>query len=148
MTATLSDSRAQVLTSRLRDLEAERDQTLAELVPAGSGDDADRATNVDAHVRLSVLHERIASVEYELATLGSDREQGTGVRVGDVVTLDFGDGPETYLFASVDEAGGDLDVVTPASPLGRALEGASAGTEVSYAPRSGKTSTVKVVSIS
>jgi hypothetical protein len=107
------------LTARLTELRAERDQALTETIPVGDGDMADRATNVNGHVRLAMLEERIAIVEQELAAFRetSTRSAGSGVSVGDMLTLDLGDGPETFLLGSVDEATDSFDVITPNSPL-------------------------------
>lgn len=135
MTATISPaSRQDILTSRLATLQAERDQALAETIPEGIGDLADRATNVDGHVRLAMLEQRIAAIEEELAVGGRSAERGAddAVAVGDVVTLDFGDGPETFLLGSMDEAAEGVDVITPSSPLGQALLGVRVGATVSY----------------
>jgi transcription elongation factor GreA len=144
-------SRTEVLTARLATLRAERHDILAEIAPVGVGDDADRATNVDGHVRLAMLDQRIAAVEVELAEteLGSgrtDAEDGT-VSIGKVVTVDLGDGPETYLLGTVDEAGEGVDVITPSSPLGKVLQGARAGTTVSYAARPGSTLQARLLSV-
>lgn len=136
MTATISRaSREAALTARLAELRAERDQALAEIIPAGDGDMADRATNVDGHVRLAVLEERIATIEGELATTHthSARPAKGAVAPGDLVVLDFGDGPESFLFGSLDQAADGLDVITPSSPLGRALQGARIGATLTYA---------------
>ncbi len=125
MTATVSSaSRRDVLSARLASLRAEREPALAETIPSGNGDVADRATNVDGHVRLAMLDQRIATVERELAATGEQnaRPNGDGATLGDVVTLNFGDGPEAFLLGSVDEAVDGLDVITPNSPLGRALQ--------------------------
>lgn len=135
MTATISPaSRQDILTSRLATLQAERDQALAETIPEGIGDLADRATNVDGHVRLAMLEQRIAAIEEELAVGGRSTQRGAddAVAVGDVVTLDFGDGPETFLLGSMDEAAEGVDVITPSSPLGQALLGVRVGATVSY----------------
>jgi transcription elongation factor GreA len=142
MTATITPtSRQDALTARLASLRAERDRTLAETIPAGAGDLADRATNVDGHVRLAMLEQRIATVEAELAVSGQpiERSATDAVAVGDLVTLDFGDGPELFLLGSVDQAGDSFDVITPSSPLGRALQGARVGSTVSYAIRPSQT---------
>lgn len=148
MTATItSDARHEILSARLADLYVQREQLLAEVTPTGVGDDADRATNVDGHVRLAMIEERIVAVETELA-VPSRRSRADGtVGVGDVVTVDLGDGPETYLLGSMDEAGEGLDVITPASPLGRALQGAKVGATVSYAPRPGRSLQATLVSV-
>jgi transcription elongation factor GreA len=150
MTATLSTaSRREILTARLDALRAERDQALAETIPSGAGDMADRATNVDGHIRLAMLDERIATVEADLATLGSlsARRPEGGVTVGDVVTVDFGDGPEAFLLGSVDEATDRFDVITPESPLGRALAGARPGSTIFYTAGPNRTLRATVVSV-
>ena len=135
MTAILDPTaRRDLLVERLASLLAQRDQVQKEIAPQTVGDDADRATNVDAHVRLAMLAERIATVESELAqgVHRKDRAADDAVDVGDVVTVDFGDGPEDFLLGSVEEAGEGVDVITPGSPLGRALLGASVGSTVEY----------------
>jgi transcription elongation factor GreA len=151
MTATVSSaSRRDVLSARLASLRAEREQALAETIPSGNGDVADRATNVDGHVRLAMLDQRIATVERELAATGEQNARPNGglATLGDVVTLNFGDGPEAFLLGSVDEAVDGLDVITPNSPLGRALQGARAGTTVSYATGQNRTLQATVIAVS
>jgi transcription elongation factor GreA len=151
MTATVSENaRHDVLSHRLAALYVEREQVLAEIAPTGFGDEADRATNVDGHIRLAMLEQRIVALENELAEprpAAKKRTKGGAIAVGDVVTVDLGDGPETFLLGSVDEAGVGFDVVTPSSPLGRVLEGAKVGDELTYSPRPGRTLTAKVLSI-
>jgi transcription elongation factor GreA len=148
MTAALDPTtRHDVLVERLTTLRRERAHALAEIAPQGVGDDADRATNVDAHVRLALLDERIATVELELVK-GVERNQrsaGDAVGVGDVVTVDFGDGPEEYLLGSVEQAGEGVDVITPGSPLGRALVGAAPGSTVEYRTATGRNLSAQVV---
>ncbi|MDT4934723.1 MAG: transcription elongation factor GreA [Pseudonocardiales bacterium] len=150
MTAIITPgSRRDVLTARLDTLRAERDQALAETIPSGFGDVADRATNVDGHVRLAMLEQRIAAVEDELAARDprADRSDSDGVAVGDIVTLDFGDGPESFLLGSVDQGDDNIDVITPSSPLGHALQGAQVGATVSYTTRSHRTLYATVTAI-
>ena len=150
MTATISPaSRQHVLAARLTTLLAQRDQTLAAIIPSGGGDVADRATNVDGHVRLAMLDERIATVEEELVTSQrpSPRSEQDGAAVGDMVTLDFGDGPESFLLGSVDAADDNIDVITPNSPLGRALHGARVGSTVSYTTRPDRTLNATVLAV-
>jgi len=138
------------LTARLTELRAERDQALTETIPVGDGDMADRATNVNGHVRLAMLEDRIAIVEQELAAFRetSTRSAGSGVSVGDMLTLDLGDGPETFLLGSVDEATDSFDVITPNSPLGKALLGARVGSSVSYRTRPGRTLNARNIAVS
>lgn len=151
MTATITaTSRRDTLAARLDELHAERAQALAEIVPSGAGDVADRATNVDGHVRLAMLDERIATVEAELAASRQParRADAGHVAVGDAVTLDFGDGPETLLFGSVEAAGEGADVITPNSPLGQALQGAAVGSTITYAAAPGRQLSVRVIAVS
>ncbi len=151
MTVTISlASRRDTLAARLAALRAERDQTLAETIPIGDGDVADRATNVNGYVRLAMLEDRIATVEEELAAFRetSNRSSEGGVSVGDIVTLDLGDGPETFLLGSVDEATDSFDVITPSSPLGKALLGARVGSSVSYRTRPGRTLSARIIAVS
>ena len=49
------------------------------------------------------------------------------VVVGCVVVLDFGDGPEEFVYGSIEEQHGAVQVITPASPIGQALSGAVTG---------------------
>lgn len=148
MTTTLTpDARHDVLATRLAELYAQREQALTEIAPSGSGDDADRATNVDGHVRLAMLEERIVTIENELAARPRERAADGTVAIGDVVTVDLGDGPETYLLGSVEQAGDELDVITPASPLGTVLQGAKVGATLTYRPRRGWTLKAKVISV-
>ena len=151
MTATISPAtRRDTLTARLTELRAERDQALTETIPVGDGDMADRATNVNGHVRLAMLEERIAIVERDLAAFRetSTRSAGTGVSVGDMLTLDLGDGPETFLLGSVDEATDSFDVITPNSPLGKALLGARVGSSVFYRTRPGRKLSARIIAVS
>ena len=142
------DRRDSVL-GRLDQLRAERLELLAELTAPSSGDDADRATNVDGHVRVAMLDRRIVTLEEELSAIETgDDSTSSGIRPGDVITLDFGDGPETYLFGSVEQALDGTDVITPGSPLGTALAGAEPGRTISYTAKPGRTLQVTVAAVS
>jgi transcription elongation factor GreA len=150
MTATLSaDRRADVLSTRLAELYVERKQLLAEVAPVGSGDDADRATNVDGHIRLAMLEQRIVALENELATRSlAHRPAADGsVAIGDLVTVDLGDGPENYLLGPVEMAADGVDVITPASPLGKVLQGAKVGSTLTYAARGNRKLSAKVLAV-
>jgi transcription elongation factor GreA len=149
MTMTLTpENRTDARSSRLAELYVERRQLLAEIAPVGSGDEADRATNVDGHIRLAMLEQRIVALENELSAPTPRRRADDGtVSIGDVVTVDLGDGPETYLLGTVDEAGDALDVITPSSPLGQVLQGAAVGATLSYAARPGRSLQAKVIAV-
>jgi transcription elongation factor GreA len=136
MTVPVVDSN-RVLAARLEALRAERDVLLAETRADNRGDAADQATNVEALIRLQLIDERIATVELEIAE-NERREHVDGVvSIGDVVTLDLGDGDETYVIGSVEQAVAGIDTITPGSPLGRAILGAEVGSTVTYEPRRG-----------
>ena len=145
MTATSSDART-ILAERLDALRAERDQVHTESRLESAGDVADRATNVEATIRLQLLDERIATLELEIERASRHQHTDGVVSVGDVVTLDLGDGPETYVVGSVEQAVAGVDTVTPASPLGRAIIGAEVGSTVTYSPRPGLSLSATVVS--
>ncbi|SDE23334.1 GreA/GreB family elongation factor [Nocardioides lianchengensis] len=139
-------SASALLAERLEALRVEREQVLAESRLEAVGDVADRATNVEATIRLQLLDERIATIELEIEQAGRQQHTDGVVSVGDVVTLDLGDGPETYVVGSVEQASAGVDTVTPASPLGRAILGAEVGTTVTYSPRSGVKLSAVIVS--
>ena len=147
MTATASAPAFVPLADRLAELRRQRDEALLEARPTGRGDDADRATNVDAHIRLAVLDRRIADVELALANQHELDGTEPTVAPGRSVTLDFGDGPELYFVGSTEQAGPDLQIVTPDSAVGRALLGARAGFRTTYVTRAGRAQEVRVVDV-
>jgi transcription elongation factor GreA len=133
-----------LLSDRLSAMRAERDVVRADALIAPTGDLADRATNVEATIRLQLLDERIAALELEIDELRRQGHIDGVVSVGDVVTLDLGDGDETYLVGPVEQAFAGADTVTPKSPLGRAILGVPVGETVTYEPRPGVTMTVTI----
>jgi transcription elongation factor GreA len=135
MTVPSTLDRVGLLTERLSLLQAERAEVLRDTLLEPNGDLADRATNVEATIRLGLLDERIAGLEIEIAECGHRQHTDGVVSVGDVVTVDLGDGDETYLIGSVEDAAAGVDTITPGSPLGRAIVGAEVGTTVTYQPR-------------
>jgi transcription elongation factor GreA len=145
MTATATPH-TELLEARLRDLRAERDAALAETRQEQVGDVVDRATNVEASIRLGTLDERIALLELEIdEALRVEHVEGV-VSLGDHVVLDLGDGPETFVVGSVEQLAAGVEAVTPTSPLGQAILGASVGTTITYAPRRGVTLSATIVS--
>jgi transcription elongation factor GreA len=75
---------------------------------------------------------------------------GEVVEPGAVVQLRYeGDhDADTYFFGSVEERGIEHDIISPRSPLGRALDGKKVGDTVDFESPTGATLTVEVVSIS
>ncbi len=55
---------------------------------------------------------------------------------------------ETFLLGSIEERHDDLEVMSPGSPLGQALIGASQGDTVTYETPTGATLAVEVVDLS
>jgi transcription elongation factor GreA len=135
-----------LLTDRLELLRSERATTLADSLRDTSGDIADRATNVEASIRLQLLDERIMLLELEIDELRRGRHAEGLVSVGDRVRLDLGDGPEEYVVGSVEQAAAGVPTVTPGSPLGRAIVGAEVGSTVTYEPRRGVRLEVRILS--
>ena len=75
---------------------------------------------------------------------------GTTVAVGSVVTVAHDGDPddvETYLVGSIEERHDGLDVISPASPMGSAILGATVGDTLSYESPAGGTLTVQIVSL-
>jgi transcription elongation factor GreA len=147
MTAAATTPHTELLGSRLADLRAERDAALAETRQEAVGDIVDRATNVEASIRLGLLDERIAALELEIDEASRVEHVAGVVTLGDQVVLDLGDGPETFVVGSVEQVAAGVEAVTPTSPLGRAILGAAAGTTVTYAPRRGVTLEATIVSV-
>lgn len=146
MTLASSTDRLSVLEDRLTALRAERDQAQAETRQEGVGDVVDRATNVEASIRQSILEERIAALELEIAAAARNEHVDGVVSLGDTVTLDLGDGPETFAIGSVEQAVAGVDTITPTSALGVAILGAAVGSTVTYSPRKGVTLEATIVS--
>jgi transcription elongation factor GreA len=143
--APASTTASDLLVQRLEQLRTERDVVHGESLLEASGDAADRATNVEATIRLQLLDQRIAALELELEASRHRRHTDGRVSVGDEVVLDFGSGPEKYLIGSVEQAVVGIDTVTPGSALGRALVGSEVGGTLSYQPRPGVMLTVRVL---
>ncbi|WP_134767605.1 GreA/GreB family elongation factor [Nocardioides sp. 1609] len=137
-----------VLHERLTALQAERDQAQAETRAEAVGDIVDRATNVEASIRLSLLDERIAALELDIAEVEAAEHVDGVVSLGDTVVIDLGDGPESFVVGSVEQAVAGIETVTPSSPLGLAILGAAVGSTVSYAPRKGLSLSATIVSTS
>ena len=75
---------------------------------------------------------RLASVLEDCEIL--EQTSGESVAPGVVVEIKFeGDETtETYLFGSIEERRDSLEVISPGSPMGQALEGTTVGSKVSY----------------
>jgi transcription elongation factor GreA len=145
----LSDQTRARLSAELSALRAERARLL-ELAAATEGKDAaDQAERTMREFDIEQVDLRIQRFRDRLEN--ADRVVDFGphdgtVRQGEVVVLDFGDGPERYVVGALDSVDDDVLAVTPASPLGKALLGGTAGTTVTYRTPGGVRS-VQVVSV-
>ncbi len=150
--AGLTDTARVALTARLDMLLAQRVEVFTETTTSSTGDAADRAGNVEAIIRLEELDSRISSLREKLTAPPAPRsaadDDGT-VQVGSRITLRFpGETePEPFLVGQREEASGSFDVITPSSPLGRALLGARRGDEVTYRAASGAALTATLVDV-
>jgi transcription elongation factor GreA len=124
------------LRARLADLLAERSQVAEEAaIPSSGGDIADRSHNIDALIRLANIDRHIEDLEVQLQDSHLVDEPLTdAASVGSTVWLRF-DGEadsEPYLIGFVEQARPEQNVITPNSPLGRAVLGARADQVVVY----------------
>ena len=93
---------------------------------------------------------RVAVLAYMLENAEIVEAAGDGsVGVGSVVGIryDGDDEVERYLIGSIEERHDDLDVISPSSPLGEALMGASPGKDVTFVAPTGAELQVTVVSV-
>jgi transcription elongation factor GreA len=141
-------SSLELLTHRLDLLRADRAAAMTASLRDVTGDVADRATNVEASIRLQLLDERIALLELEIDESRRHRHSDGVVSVGDAVRVDLGDGPEEYVVGSVEQAAAGVPTVTPGSPVGRAIVGAAVGSTVTYEPRPGVLVEVRILEAS
>jgi len=86
---------------------------------------------------------RIRHLEHLLETSQIIEAPDDGsIAAGSIVTIVYeGDGPdmaERYLIGHMEERTGDLDIVSPSSPLGSALVGSRKGDRVEYEAPNGK----------
>jgi transcription elongation factor GreA len=138
------------LTARLDVLRLQHAQALAESAPpTGPGDAADRTGNIEALMRLADIESRIAALEIQLDAPVCAEVPHDSVEVGDrvVVRWSADEEPESYLVGFVEQAAPGLDVITPASPFGKALLGARPGDVLQFRAANGAPLTATLVDI-
>src|SRR5687767_3662904 len=115
----------------------------------------DLSENGDYHAAKDAqgkMEARIRHIEHMLGTAvitdTAASADGT-VAAGSVVSIRYegDDDIERYLIGSIEEKHDDLDVMSPASPLGQALLGARAGDVVEYEVPSGARLKVEIVDV-
>jgi transcription elongation factor GreA len=96
------------------------------------------------------MEARIRNIEAVLANAEIvESAGGDEVEPGSVVSIRYAgdDEVETYLIGSIEERHDDLEVMSPASPLGEALLGARPGDTVQFTAPTGAQLAVEVVEI-
>ncbi|WP_329567064.1 transcription elongation factor GreA [Kitasatospora sp. NBC_01266] len=86
----------------------------------------------------------------ERAKVGEAPADSGVVAPGMVVTVAFGGDPDdtmVFLLGSREVAGDDLDVYSPQSPLGRAIDGKQIGDSAEYELPNGKKAGVKILEV-
>ncbi len=94
--------------------------------------------------RIRQLASMIENCEIVEGTDGDIVEPGTTVEL----RYEGDDDTDTFFYGSVEERGIDHDIISPGSPLGKALVGAKPGDKVDFDSPTGATLTVEVVAIS
>lgn len=135
----ISDRAAQRLAERLAELREQRAAALA-LREDATGDTADQAVLAVRDMEIERLDAEAARLTSLLtsARVRRDPPKTDAVTPGVEVRLRFAgdEAEERYLVGTLEEQEDDVTVVTPTSPLGRALLGARVGDEITYtAPR-------------
>ena len=129
------------LKSELDQLEGEGRKAIVDAIATARshGDLSENAEYHAAREQQGMQEARVRQIRHMLEDAQVVEVTDDGViKPGKLVTIKTAgdDEPETYLLGLREEKGGDHDVLTPESPLGRSLVGHSAGeTVVAEAPR-------------
>ncbi|MDX2291742.1 MULTISPECIES: GreA/GreB family elongation factor [Streptomyces] len=140
----MSEVARSALNRELAALRTERANVAATLGDADEpGDRADQADELNRATEAERLDARIEEIEGRLREASAAGPPSTGtVGVGSTVRVRFGDGSESTVRIGELADADDPDLVTAASPLGRALLGHAAGDSVAYATPLGRTTAV------
>lgn len=134
------------LTTRGRIEIARKIETARELGDLSENGDYHAAKEEQGKMEGRIAHLRQMLENAEIV----ESEGGDVVSHGSVVGIRYegDDEVERYLVGSIEERHDDLDVISPSSPLGQALLGASVGDVVSFTAPTGAELTVEVVEVS
>ena len=149
----LSQAAHDRLSTELNDLTSRGRLEIAEKIEAAR-ELGDLKENGDYHAakdeqgKMEARIGQIAGILEDAVVVGSDGPSDV-VRTGVSVSLRYEDDDEVdrYLYGSIEEQGGDLDVVSPTSPLGETLAGKRVGDTVSFTAPNGNEINVKIVAI-
>ncbi|WP_229023109.1 GreA/GreB family elongation factor [Actinomarinicola tropica] len=131
------------LTTRGRIEIARKIETARELGDLSENGDYHAAKEEQGHMEGRIAHLASMIENAEIVETPAGAEE---VHPGSVVALAYegDDTPERYLIGSIEEQGGELDVISLGSPLGEALLGRKVGDEVQYETPTGATLTVTI----
>ncbi len=137
----------QDLTTRGRIEIAEKIEAARKLGDLSENGDYHAAKETQGLMEERILHLSRILTDAVIIDAGAD---GGGVALGSIVTVlyDGDDEPERLLFGSVEERTDGVMIVSPGSPMGKALLGAGAGDQVEFETPAGMIETVTVVDVS
>ena len=149
----LSQAAHDRLSTELNDLTSRGRLEIAEKIEAAR-ELGDLKENGDYHAakdeqgKMEARIGQIAGILEDAVVVGSDGPSDV-VRTGVSVSLRYEDDDEVdrYLYGSIEEQVGDLDVVSPTSPLGETRAGRRVGDTVSFTAPNGNEINVKIVAI-
>ena len=149
----LSQAAHDRLSTELNDLTSRGRLEIAEKIEAAR-ELGDLKENGDYHAakdeqgKMEARIGQIAGILEDAVVVGSDGPSDV-VRTGVSVSLRYEDDDEVdrYPYGSIAEQGGDLEVVSPTSPLGETLAGKRVGDTVSFTAPNGNEINVKIVAI-
>ena len=135
------------LTSRGRIEIAEKIEAARKLGDLSENGDYHAAKEYQARMEERILH--LAKILTDAAIIDAPAD-GSEVALGTVVTVlyDGDDEPERLLLGSVEERADDVMIVSPGSPMGKALLGAAVGAVVEFETPAGTTEKVTIVDVS
>ena len=126
------------LTTRGRIEIAQAIERARELGDLSENGDYHAAKDQQGHMEARVRQLESILENVEIVEPGRDGVATVGTVVTIVYEGDDDDMAERYLLGHVEERSGDLDVISPGSPLGAALAGAAEGETVAYAAPNGE----------
>ncbi len=142
------------LTAELQDLTTRGRIEIAEKIEAARklGDLSENGDYHAAKETQGLMEERILHLSRILtdAVIIDAAAEDAGVTLGSTVTVlyDGDDEPERLLLGSVEERADGVMIVSPGSPMGKALLGAGAGDHLEFETPGGTTEKVTVVEVS
>ena len=122
------------LTTRGRIEIAKKIEAARELGDLSENGDYHAAKEEQGKMEGRIIHLAKLIENAEIVEMGDGSNQATTVQAGCVVSIRYegDDEVEKYLIGSIEERRDGLTVMSPGSPLGKALLGASAGDEVDF----------------